>query len=86
MTHARARRLRVRRHSRPGRRLHSDESAARSGALRRGWRGRAQETSPMALRPVWAALAVVFLARTPGPVRRHYRQLVKNLVMQAIAD
>lgn len=31
-------------------------------------------------------LAVVFLASTPGPVRRHYRQLVKNLVTQAIAD
>jgi CubicO group peptidase (beta-lactamase class C family) len=31
-------------------------------------------------------LAVVFLASTPGPVRRHYRQLVKNLVVQAIAD
>jgi CubicO group peptidase (beta-lactamase class C family) len=31
-------------------------------------------------------LAVVFMASTPGPVRRHYRQLVKNLVVQAIAD
>jgi CubicO group peptidase (beta-lactamase class C family) len=31
-------------------------------------------------------LAVVFLANTPGPVRRHYRQLVKNLVVQSIAD
>jgi CubicO group peptidase (beta-lactamase class C family) len=31
-------------------------------------------------------LAVVFRASPPGPVRRHYRQLVKNLVVQAIAD
>jgi CubicO group peptidase (beta-lactamase class C family) len=31
-------------------------------------------------------LAVVFLANTPGPVRRHYRELVKTLVEQAIAD
>jgi CubicO group peptidase (beta-lactamase class C family) len=31
-------------------------------------------------------LVVVFLANTPGPVRRHYRQLVKNLVVQAIVD
>jgi len=31
-------------------------------------------------------LAVVFLANTPGPVRRHYRELVKTLVLQAIAD
>lgn len=31
-------------------------------------------------------LAVVFLARTPGPIRRHYRQLVKNLVAQALID
>ncbi len=31
-------------------------------------------------------LVVVFLANTPGPVRRHYRELVKNLVVQAIAD
>ncbi len=31
-------------------------------------------------------LAVVFLANTPGPIRRHYRELVKNLVVQAIAD
>ncbi|MGD9904303.1 MAG: serine hydrolase domain-containing protein [Vicinamibacterales bacterium] len=31
-------------------------------------------------------LAVVFMARTPGPVRRHYRQLVKNLVVQALVD
>ena len=28
----------------------------------------------------------VFLANTPGPVRRHYRQLIKTLVVQAIAD
>ena len=31
-------------------------------------------------------MAVVFLANTPGPVRRHYRELVKNLVVQSIAD
>ena len=31
-------------------------------------------------------MAVVFLANTPGPVRRHYRELVKTLVVQAIAD
>ncbi len=31
-------------------------------------------------------MAVVFLASTPGPVRRHYRQLVKNLVVQAVTD
>jgi hypothetical protein len=31
-------------------------------------------------------LVVVFLANTPGPVRRHYRELVKTLVVQAIAD
>lgn len=31
-------------------------------------------------------LVVVFMASTPGPVRRHYRQLVKNLVVQAIND
>jgi len=31
-------------------------------------------------------MAVVFLARTPGPIRRHYRQLVKNLVEQALID
>jgi CubicO group peptidase (beta-lactamase class C family) len=31
-------------------------------------------------------MAVVFLASTPGPIRRHYRQLVKNLVVQAIND
>jgi len=31
-------------------------------------------------------LAVVFLANTPGPVRRHYRELVKTLIVQAIAD
>jgi CubicO group peptidase (beta-lactamase class C family) len=31
-------------------------------------------------------MAVVFLANTPGPVRRHYRELVKSLVVQAIAD
>jgi len=31
-------------------------------------------------------LAVVFLANTPGPIRRHYRELVKTIVVQAIAD
>ena len=31
-------------------------------------------------------MAVVFLANTPGPVRRHYRELVKSLVVQSIAD
>ncbi|HEV3330179.1 MAG TPA: serine hydrolase domain-containing protein [Bryobacteraceae bacterium] len=31
-------------------------------------------------------MVVVFLANTPGPVRRHYRELVKTLVVQAIAD
>jgi CubicO group peptidase (beta-lactamase class C family) len=31
-------------------------------------------------------MAVVFLANTPGPVRRHYRELIKTLVAQAIAD
>jgi CubicO group peptidase (beta-lactamase class C family) len=31
-------------------------------------------------------LVVVFLANTPGPIRRHYRETVKTLVEQAIAD
>ena len=31
-------------------------------------------------------MAVVYLANTPGPIRRHYRELVKTLVLQAIAD
>jgi CubicO group peptidase (beta-lactamase class C family) len=31
-------------------------------------------------------MAVVFLANTPGPARRHYRELVKTLAEQAIAD
>ncbi len=31
-------------------------------------------------------MVVVFLANTPGPVRRHYRELVKTLVDQAIVD
>jgi len=31
-------------------------------------------------------MVVVFLANTPGPIRRHYRELVKTLVVQAIAD
>ena len=31
-------------------------------------------------------MTVVYLANTPGPIRRHYRELVKTLVLQAIAD
>ena len=31
-------------------------------------------------------MVVVFLANTPGPVRRHYRELIKTLVVQAIVD
>jgi CubicO group peptidase (beta-lactamase class C family) len=31
-------------------------------------------------------LTVVYLANTPGPIRRHYRELVKTLVLQAIVD
>lgn len=31
-------------------------------------------------------LAVVFLANTPGPIRRHYREMVKTPVEQAISD
>ena len=31
-------------------------------------------------------MVVVFLANTPGPARRHYRELVKTLIVQAIAD
>jgi CubicO group peptidase (beta-lactamase class C family) len=31
-------------------------------------------------------LVAVFMARTPGPIRRHYRQLVKNLVVQSLTD
>jgi CubicO group peptidase (beta-lactamase class C family) len=31
-------------------------------------------------------LIAVFLANTPGPVRRYYRELVKSLVLQAIVD
>ncbi len=31
-------------------------------------------------------MAVVFLSNTPGMARRHYRELVKHLVVQAIAD
>lgn len=31
-------------------------------------------------------MVVVFMANTPGPARRHYRELVKTLVVQAIAD
>ena len=31
-------------------------------------------------------MVVVFLANTPGPIRRHFRELVKTLVVQSIAD
>jgi CubicO group peptidase (beta-lactamase class C family) len=31
-------------------------------------------------------LTVVYLANTPGPIRRHYRETIKTLVLQAIAD
>ena len=31
-------------------------------------------------------MTVVYLANTPGPIRRHYRELVKTLVLQAIVD
>jgi CubicO group peptidase (beta-lactamase class C family) len=31
-------------------------------------------------------MVVVFLANTPGPIRRHFRELVKTLAVQAIAD
>ncbi len=31
-------------------------------------------------------MTVVYLANTPGPIRRHYRELVKTLVLQAVAD
>jgi len=31
-------------------------------------------------------LTVVYLANTPGPIRRHYRELIKALVLQSIAD
>ena len=31
-------------------------------------------------------LAVVFMAATPGPNRFHYRQVIRSLVLQAIAD
>ena len=31
-------------------------------------------------------LTVVFLANTPGPIRRHYRETIKTLVLQAIRD
>jgi CubicO group peptidase (beta-lactamase class C family) len=31
-------------------------------------------------------MVAVFLANTPGPVRRHYRELVKTLIVQAIND
>lgn len=31
-------------------------------------------------------LTVVYLANTPGPIRRHYRELIKTLVLQSIAD
>jgi len=31
-------------------------------------------------------MTVVYLANTPGPIRRQYRELIKTLVLQAIAD
>ena len=31
-------------------------------------------------------MAVVFMAQAPGPIRVHYRQLLKAMVLQAIAD
>jgi CubicO group peptidase (beta-lactamase class C family) len=31
-------------------------------------------------------LVVVFMSQAPGPIRVHYRQLLKSLVLQAIAD
>jgi CubicO group peptidase (beta-lactamase class C family) len=31
-------------------------------------------------------LVVVFMAQTPGPIRRHYRTLVRGLVYQALVD
>ena len=31
-------------------------------------------------------LAVVLMAATPGEIRTHYRVLVRNLVLQSIAD
>jgi CubicO group peptidase (beta-lactamase class C family) len=31
-------------------------------------------------------LAVVFMAHTPGPIRGHYRQVLKALVERAIMD
>ena len=31
-------------------------------------------------------MTVVFLANTPGPIRRHYREVIKTLVLQSIAD
>ena len=31
-------------------------------------------------------LTVVYLANTPGPIRRHYRETIKTLVLQAIVD
>ena len=31
-------------------------------------------------------MTVVYLANTPGPIRRHYRETIKTLVLQAIVD
>ena len=31
-------------------------------------------------------LMVVFMTQAPGPIRVHYRHLIKSLVLQAIAD
>jgi CubicO group peptidase (beta-lactamase class C family) len=31
-------------------------------------------------------MAVIFMAQAPGPIRVHYRQLLKSLVLQAIVD
>ena len=31
-------------------------------------------------------MTVVYLANTPGPIRRHYREVIKTLVLQSIAD
>jgi CubicO group peptidase (beta-lactamase class C family) len=31
-------------------------------------------------------MTVVYLANTPGPIRRHYREMIKTLVLQSIVD
>jgi CubicO group peptidase (beta-lactamase class C family) len=31
-------------------------------------------------------MTVVYLGNTPGPIRRHYREVIKTLVLQSIAD